>query len=623
MPRSRNSSLTRGLLDDEVVTSALQSREALDPLFDPPENDDSEASLFAETTFLNNNLEISAPNSIRDESPNYQQQLHKTKKYRRRILALIAFLVTLSTVLILAGIFEGKKTHITETEAYDFMVQSVCEDGDGVDPYNCSGTMRNIEIGESLPYVKHDFDPRTGLLYQMSNSIPLRDSSTPSKIRVLQTLDFANSDGSPLHPKNITFIQFDEDYDGYNANNVLGDRDNNAYVSIVGTADPSGDVQLFVTEDTSSSSSPCKLTNSWGLFSNTESSGEHLFKLNIVRAPLYSDEATFSCPSSYNNAYTTWSRKSNFTFGSVQSKPKFMETIVAKHFAGDSFATSSSAEFEFFTREYGMTRWEAWVKKTELPSVTPSDGILCGGPKTSLDGDKEWVMVDCRDWSQVRKMNFGLELNGLRTPTMRWLIDGGNMLVNGDGGGKDLTKWRGDEKVEVEYVNDVVTPNHIYANINNKLIQIRSSSSDLDVFGGIHQVFGLNRNIKDLSKKGFRFGGTVKYTDLEYNNVRIIVRQLNEEGLEIPGAFEFERRIVDDDDDNDDWWVPSEDDDDDDDDDDIFRRMLRHNYKINESTFQYHLEDSNVHSQTAQFEMSIEILGPKLFYLDDLFFGAL
>ena len=100
------------------------------------------------------------------------------------------------------------------------------------------------------------------------------------------------------------------------------------------------------------------------------------------------------------------------------------------------------------------------------------------------------------------------------------------------------------------------------------------------------------------------------------------MEQLDEDGEEIKGAFIFDSRIEEDDDD-DDWWVPSEDDDDDDDDNDDRRRELKHNYRINENAFQYHIADVDVHKNTRQFKMSVSILGPKLFYLDDLFFGGL
>jgi len=268
------------------------------------------------STLLDNNLEITDTLPPSDPSVLFGQShapggREQQKRRRKRVLTFVSVIggCIATTVTLYLLFFQKKHFNITDTEAFDFMVQDVCvnDGGKWVDPYNCrSGVVRNLEIGESLPYVNHDYDPNTKLMYQISNSLPMRDTSNPTKIRILQTMDYPNKDGSPIHPKNITYFQFDEGYDGYNANSVFGDTDDDSFVSIVGTADPSGDVQLFVAPD---GTSKCKLTNSWGLFGKGEKAGtgnglekgEHTFQLNIVKTKLRVEAVNpnYACPGAY------------------------------------------------------------------------------------------------------------------------------------------------------------------------------------------------------------------------------------------------------------------------------------------------------------------------------------
>mmetsp|Transcript_50482 Transcript_50482/g.98930 ORF Transcript_50482/g.98930 Transcript_50482/m.98930 type:complete len:520 (-) Transcript_50482:69-1628(-) len=320
-----------------------------------------------------------------------------------------------------------------DAATFDYLVQDVCEDphtGATSDPYGCppEHVRRNLEIGEPLLYHKHDkADGGAGPIYQISDAFPLRHGD--GTVRVVHSLDFARH-GSPV--QNLSFVQFDPNYDGFNINQF-----NTSFASIVGTADPSGGVQYFIAAKsrassrlgTSSSKINCSVLDSWGLWNKEEvfgtssnGSGATLFKLNIVRDTPPSAH-NFSCPPFYNDAFTTYSLQQNLTFASGKT---FHDVLVQQHWAGADSASAGSAEKEFFTSEYGLTRWEAWVRHPE-PPLRPS--TFCDGEEKKAPGG--WVMVDCRDWSFT-----SLDPDGgyvpYRFPTPSYLLAGGNLLDNGD-----------------------------------------------------------------------------------------------------------------------------------------------------------------------------------------------
>ena len=353
-----------------------------------------------------------------------------------------------------------------EAEAYAYMTQSVCLSPTQSDPYNCpSEKTRPLTMGENLPYVNHDLLPSTGEAFQVSNSFPVRHSDGTA--RVLQTLDFT-SHGRGVKPPALVSFQFDVDYDGYNANSLgLGDGESDSgsgtpgeYVSILGTADPSKGVEFFV-------SPGCGLEDSWGLFgkeifpseegeAEAGAGGGHLFEVNIVRSSL--DVRGWSCPPFYNDAYTTYSTSQNFTYASG----KIMDSVKVSHWGGYDEETATSAEKEFFTKQYGLTRWEAWVKGAE-----PGEGLLCGGPQT---GEEGWVLVDCRDWSYTLELNgTGVIYNTLRVPVHPDLIGGGNWLRDGDfGEGGDGSPWWGEFGTGVE--TDIA-----YEEDGNKILRVTTT----------------------------------------------------------------------------------------------------------------------------------------------------
>ncbi len=103
-----------------------------------------------------------------------------------------------------------------------------------------------------------------------------------------------------------------------------------------------------------------------------------------------------------------WTAPAPFTFESG----KTLQTIMTEHHAHFDLAlTNNAIETMFFTREYGLSRWEAWIPLARCmhehgpanPACFPHSpaNILRGrcnpsGGKAIRDG-KPWVRVDCRD----------------------------------------------------------------------------------------------------------------------------------------------------------------------------------------------------------------------------------
>ena len=79
--------------------------------------------------------------------------------------------------------------------------------------------------------------------------------------------------------------------------------------------------------------------------------------------------------------------------------PKTMDTMVAyEGFANDpAFFQTGHIEVFYFTREYGIARWEVWRPLSQNPVQTKNCAI--SGPRT-LEGNS-FVVTQCADWSKV------------------------------------------------------------------------------------------------------------------------------------------------------------------------------------------------------------------------------
>jgi len=108
-----------------------------------------------------------------------------------------------------------------------------------------------------------------------------------------------------------------------------------------------------------------------------------------------------ACPTKYSSTtQTSWKQQTNFQFGGVNGTPKkTMDTLISYHGFQSSlgFLLSGHMEVFYFTREYGMTRWEVWTPLQQNPTKTTE----CVTPNTQLYNGISFVVTGCHDWSKV------------------------------------------------------------------------------------------------------------------------------------------------------------------------------------------------------------------------------
>jgi hypothetical protein len=108
--------------------------------------------------------------------------------------------------------------------------------------------------------------------------------------------------------------------------------------------------------------------------------------------------------SSFNrNTITSWEFKPLFAFGGINGAPiKYIDTIVSSHgYSNDpSFVTAGHIETFYFTKLYGVTRWEAWYPTQQ--NRPPQAVVTCNGLITVVYQGIPMTRVDCRDWSATQ-----------------------------------------------------------------------------------------------------------------------------------------------------------------------------------------------------------------------------
>jgi hypothetical protein len=281
---------------------------------------------------------------------------------------------------------------------YDWLLKNVCADASNtlaaVDPYGgCppGTTERDIQVGERLPYLNHD-QPQPGRPdgFQRRDNYPLLDKS-----------------GNPLAVGAMDF-GYDRPYGTFEA----GDGDGydlltsrNGWVSASGTRDGGGYSQTFY-------GSGCTPYNGWIFFPTTFL--QSLTAGSSGQAPTtltddYWEESSQNWPGTCNSfthfdssTITSWQFKPGFAFGGLNGAPvKTMDTIVSTHGYSNSptFITSGALEVFYFTKQYGVTRWEAWAPTAQNrpPQQTPT----CSGPNVMTYNGIPFTLVDCRDWSMT------------------------------------------------------------------------------------------------------------------------------------------------------------------------------------------------------------------------------
>ncbi len=283
----------------------------------------------------------------------------------------------------------------------DWITKDVCADSSNrpaaADPYyGCPAgtTQRDIAEGEELPYINHDQPGPNGDHpngYQRRDAYPITDLS--SNPLVVNEFDF-----DYFQP----YFTFEAgDGDGYDLYSI-----HNGWVSATQTRDGGGYSQTFY-------GSGCTPYNGWVFFPtsilSTLSPGTSGSTTMAIMDD-YWERNGQSWPgvcnvfSNFNrNTITSWEFKPQFAFGGINGAPiKYIDTIVSSHgYSNDpSFVTSGHIETFYFTKLYGVTRWEAWYPTQ--PNRPPQGVVTCNGSSTTVYQGIPMTRVDCRDWSATQ-----------------------------------------------------------------------------------------------------------------------------------------------------------------------------------------------------------------------------
>ncbi|BAZ27603.1 hypothetical protein NIES4074_00300 [Cylindrospermum sp. NIES-4074] len=292
-----------------------------------------------------------------------------------------------------------------DNPALDYLIQDVCVDAlDNPipgDPTVCP-KHRNIWIGEKVPYLLTDKDTANeNATYQALSSYPVLGTDGALKIMVSKNME-GNFNSSFRY-------SFFKSRDAYDLIDTSG-----PYISIIRTSDPGCYDQKFALNSS-------QRTNGWILFA-PGGSGKLLHQIMITRLDLNPPPSCIAA-NTVNKVYQPVSQVKKNSVQDIWNAPtavsfesgKRLQSIVTYHVANDDFTRRNNAiERFFFTREYGFTRWEAWIPLSRCISENGANSPVCkpDSPQNFLKGrcgvsspipgievwgNQQWVRVDCRD----------------------------------------------------------------------------------------------------------------------------------------------------------------------------------------------------------------------------------
>lgn len=338
---------------------------------------------------------------------------------------------SLFALLVLCGIGTARAQQAQSSTVLPYLVQEVCVARTGavlrIDPYFCSknDTLRQLRIGEPLPYHKH---------YQVEAHDPVAQQQDEDRVR-----DFKLHDSYPVRALNGTVLSinpFGLEPDTNNASLYGYDvyRIDDGWASVEETRDHGGfGITWF--------GSNCKPYNGWVFFPMADLTPSGIKPGQVKRpisgvywekdgepwpgkcasasqpSPVQSTSAEAhchpgaSCPSkNYEEPLTTWEFIPNYPFGGIGKNPvKRLDTIRSIHgfFNSPDFLAHGDLEVFYFTKLYGSTRWEDWVPLQEW-EATPrykrraeQVSNYCHRTGNVEYHGVKFVVVNCRDWSAV------------------------------------------------------------------------------------------------------------------------------------------------------------------------------------------------------------------------------
>ena len=298
--------------------------------------------------------------------------------------------------------------------AIDYLVQDVCLDAAGRavpgDPASCP-SRRDLRVGEPQRYLLTDRDRATGVTFQASSSIPVR--GTDGSLMVLLVKNLEGSFGP-----NYRF-SWSPTRDAFD----LVDVSKSGFASIVRTFD--GGCLDQALSRTGSRRTLADRAGGWILFPMTPAPAEwapfQSRRLTTFRMQISPKKGL--CADNHATGLTSWSRPARYVFESG----KTLSAIRSDHFAvADLAQAENSFERTYFSREYGLTRWEAWqtlaycqkTLGTADPRCSPADPAnpwygrctrliepTTGRAGIARYGGQVWVRIFCRDQTHYIPLN--------------------------------------------------------------------------------------------------------------------------------------------------------------------------------------------------------------------------
>lgn len=287
----------------------------------------------------------------------------------------------------------------------DYLIQDVCVDANqrviSGDPATCP-THRNVAVGEKLPFVLTDFDRSAGISLSAVSSIPVRAADGATLVLVSKNLQ-------GRYTRDFTF-SFSPGRDAFD----LIDVSSSHYASIVRTFDGGCFDQIF--SRNGKAEGMADRAGGWILFprpgapSDLPTSGSVLLKTYRMQV----SPGPPQCANNQATGITFWTKPTSYTF----ETGKTLSALRTDHFAAADLAQPvNSFERFYFTREYGMTRWESWWTvahcRATLGAQSPRCDQAAANPLrarcavlklpsnvvSGLErwGGQDWVRMDCRD----------------------------------------------------------------------------------------------------------------------------------------------------------------------------------------------------------------------------------
>ncbi len=272
---------------------------------------------------------------------------------------------------------------VAETNGWDYLVPKVCSTRSDVpvvgDPCLCgSGSApRPLAPTDLLTYHKVDQNHA-----QRHDSYLMRSVSGDQL--VVSPFDFRE------------YGRF-EPWEGYTVLQVK-----KGWVSSAGTRDGTGFSTTFFGRD-------CQPSNGWVFFPLSAVTSLEA-TTGQVRMPIAGDYWEQNgeswpgvCPEHFNtDTLTTWEWVQGFEFGGSKSvETKIIDAIRVVHGFSTKplFREKGHLEIFYFTRVYGITRWEVWTAATQ--ARTPDAHLNCTGAAEMRYQGISFIRTSCRDWSAV------------------------------------------------------------------------------------------------------------------------------------------------------------------------------------------------------------------------------